>query len=394
MHRCGEVIGRGRADLEKFLKGSVGFLLVLLAACANDPPGAGTADRPGVIERLLADRPAPATDVVEVWVCDVPLDTEADLYEGLALRQPLTPEQVIASLGERVTDYFDAVSNGAYAIGFVAGGVVPMTPTDTDATCTDAALAASSPTSGAVLAVATAEHVAGAPGGWGRPGTSLSCADDCSARSTGRAAYVGASDFHPDWGPVPLLDLVEHELGHTLGLPHSGTDTAGDDEYRSALDLMSNSAAPRDVDPGRRDAPSTLAVNLLDVGWLPADDVVIVDPARATAADPIEIELSPATGADGTRLVVLAVDEHRVLTVELRTTDGFDGHLPSAGVAVHAIDDRNGTDVLRVQLPVHSTTEPFTALLGAGAVLDVEGWRIEVQRLDATVRLAIAATDR
>ena len=133
-----------------------------------------------------------------------------------------------------------------------------------DADCVDGALDRSSADADTVLAVADAEHAADQPGGWGRPGTWPTCDGTCPASTTLRAAYVGASDFHPDWGPVPLLDLIEHELGHTLGLPHSGSPASGGDQYLSALDVMSNSAAPRDVDPARRDAPDTIAVDRLE----------------------------------------------------------------------------------------------------------------------------------
>jgi hypothetical protein len=336
--------------------------------------GAPDTSLPPLVGRLLADRPAPAVDVVEVWVCEVPADTTADLYGDLPLRQPLTADGIVERIAAPVARHLDELSHGAATVELVAGGTVAMGRDDTDLECVEAALAASRPDALAVLAVATAEHVEGEPGGWGRPGSWLTCDGTCPARLTGRAAYVGASDFHPGWGPVPLLDLVLHEYLHTLGLPHSGTSTPGDDEYPSALDVMSDSAAPRAVDPARRDAASTLAVNLLDLGWLDLDAAV-----TARTGDRTEVDLAPAAGDDGTRLLVLPVDEHRIVTVELRTADGLDTHLPESGVAVHVVDDRAGEDVLRVQLPVHTTAEPFTDLLGPGEALDVEGWRIEVR---------------
>jgi hypothetical protein len=200
---------------------------------------------------------------------------------------------------------------------------------------------------------------------------------------------VGASDFHPSHGDVPLLDLVEHELGHTFGWPHSGTTVSGDDRYVSAIDLMSDSAAPRVTDRARRDGPLPLAIDQFDAGWLPLGQTVVLG---RTAADTV-VELSPLGSADGTRLLVLAIDEHRLLSVEYRTPTGFDDHLPEAGVAVHLIDDTAGTGVERVQLPVHTDVAPFTDLLGPGDVLTRDGWRIEVTQVGDTARLAVAPTD-
>ena len=204
---------------------------------------------------------------------------------------------------------------------------------------------------------------------------------------------VGASDFHPSNGDVPLLDLIEHELGHTFGWPHSGTADVGDDRddtYVSAIDLMSDSASPRVVDRSRLDGPLPLAIDLFDAGWLTLDQTAVL-PAGAR---PTGIDLAPLGAPADTRLVVLPVDEHRVLTLEYRTTTGFDAHLPEAGVAVHLVDDSAGTGVLRVQLPVHTDREPFTDLLGAGDVLERDGWRIGVEQVGDTARLAVAALDR
>ena len=361
----------------------------LVAACGSDE--VTTAALPAVAQRLVDDRPAPATDTIEVWVCEVPPDSTAAIYGGLPLRQPLTPGDVVARMGERVTTYFRTISHAAYVPTFVAGGTVTLGAADTDADCVDRALDASSAAADTVLAVADAEHAADQPGGWGRPGTWPTCDGDCAASATRRAAYVGASDFHPDWGAVPLLDLIEHELGHTLGLPHSGTGASGGGEYLSALDVMSNSAAPRDTDPDRRDAPATLAVNLLDLGWLPATDVVVADAGRSTS-----VELQPSTSSTteqpGPRLVLAPIDDHRMLTFEYLTPAGFDDHLPEAGIAIHLIDDSAGTDVLRVQdAPVAGP--PHTDLLGTGDEWSGEGWTVRVADVGTAARLEVSATD-
>jgi hypothetical protein len=155
--------------------------------------------------------------------------------------------------------------------------------------------------------------------------------------------------------------------------------------------MMSNSAAPRDTDPSKRDAPDTLAINRVDLGWLPIDDVITVD----TRTD---LELRPSPGTSGKRLAVIALDVHRMLTIELLTPTGFNEHLDHAGIAVHLIDDRSGARELRDQEPLVGGA-PYLDLLQSGDHLEVEGWRIDVTQIvvtlpDPTAHLAVAPADR
>ena len=82
-----------------------------------------------------------------------------------------------------------------------------------------------------MLAVADAEHAADQPGGIGSGGDTHRA--EAPASAARRWAYVGANDFSADWGDDPPMDLVEHELGHTLGWVHSGTDINPPVRYRA-----------------------------------------------------------------------------------------------------------------------------------------------------------------
>jgi hypothetical protein len=315
-------------------------------------------------------------DPWEVFVCHVPVNAKARVFAGLPLRLSLKPDTLSRILNSKVSAYFQRLSRDVYRPHFSPAGEVTIAATDEPQECVDLALAASSEHAHGVLVVADAEHNATQPGGFANPGSA--CATPpCSAVETRRSVYVGAADFDPQWGDQPPMDLIEHEMGHALGWPHSGYDESQAEPNRSALDVMSNSASPRDVDPERRDAPDTLAINRLAAGWLSTSAVTVIPASGAT------ITLAPSNGSSGTRLAVVELDDHRFITIELLIAEGFDDHLPASGVAVHLIE---GSDATRTQTPLVGRP-PYDDLLapaenfaGSGWSITVaEGWRATVQ---------------
>ncbi len=364
-------------------------VVVGAAACSSNSGGvgsgtvAGTSDGQGAVA-VTASGPLPVAltdlmataeghqwitngdDLIEVWVCHVPLGSIDSIYGGMQLRLDLTARSVADEIRALVPHYYETISHGAYRPVFRAGGEVTLTDEESPQDCLDQAIAGAGPDAQGVFAVANAEHTASSPGGFGNIGEPC-VQPPCPVSVTGRSAYIGASDFHPDWGEQGPMDLVEHELGHMLGWAHSGVARGG--AYLSALDVMSNSAAPRDTNPDARDAPDTLALNRLLAGWLPESDVWSA-PSRGGT-----VELSPSAGEVGTRLAVVGLGDKQFLTIELLTADGFNAHLPASGVAVHIVAVADG-EVDDMEPLVGET--PFAELLQPGDTFDSNGWRIMV----------------
>jgi hypothetical protein len=351
--------------------------MLVLAGCSHSPAALPPAVR-AVIEVGQQSRwTTTGDDPWDVVVCHVPSDTQSLVYAGLPLRTGLTPERIANLLDEKVGAYFDALSNGAYRPHFTASGEVTIAATDEPQACVDMALAAAGAHARGVIAVADAEHNANEEGGFANPGSV--CADPpCTASVTRRSAYVGAADFGPDWGDQPPMDLIEHEIGHALGWPHSGYDESFSEPTRSALDVMSNSAAPRAIHPDRRDGPGTLAVNMLQAGWLRPTAVAVIPESGATVA------LAPSAGSSGTRMAVIELGDTTFITVELLAADGLDDHLPATGVAVHLIE---GSDTTRIQTPLVGAA-PYDDLLTPGETFTGSGWSIAVtDGWQATIQL-------
>ena len=309
----------------------------------------------------------------DVFVCDVPAAASDVAFGGLPLRLDLRVDDVAAILNRHVTEYFATVSHSLYRPVFTPAGVVAVTPTDSPQACVDAALALADSTANGVLVVGNAEQAVGESGGFATMGDECD-GPTCRAVESRRAVYVGASDFNPVWGDRPPMDLIEHEIGHALGWPHSGYDAAQAAPHRSALDVMSDSAAPRQIDASRRDAPDTLAINRVASGWLALSDVAVLSPASSLSVSSLSVRLEPSTGAVGTRLAVVPLGAEEFLTIEWLSADGFNDHLPHAGVAVH---HAVGVGAERTLTPVVGD-EPYLDLLDVGEYVETDGVRITV----------------
>jgi hypothetical protein len=385
---------------------------LMAAACGTAPRPTADLSRPlPPALQLLLDSTSMQDDIgvdtFEVWICDVPLDTTDPTYQPASFRLQLTPTDVAATLEQHVPAYFARLSLGLYRPRFVAGSTYTMSARDSPNVCVDHAIAGSSASSNGVLAIATAEHTAVAAGGFGIAGTRCATPSPgrCSAMSTGRAAYLGASDFHPAWGPQPALDLVEHEIGHLLGWPHSGDDHG--EGHSSGLDVMSDSAAPRQFDAGRRDAQDTLAVNRLAARWLPISSVVVADlPETAVVGDRTgptgRFRLSPSFSSAGPRAVVLPLDRTRLLFVEYLAKAGLDALLPRGGVTVTLVDqspeacahtdDQPCTGANRLQLTRVGRPPFYDMLTAPGDSTTILGWTVTLQSIGDEVTFQVART--
>jgi hypothetical protein len=314
----------------------IGSGVVVTGCSSSEPVARGLVD---VDPNVMSTDEFLGVDRWEVVICRIPDEVKDPTYATDAERLTLDADALAGRL-DGVSEYFARWSHGRYSIEWVPAADVVIEPDDTSYDCADRALDASDPTTNGVLVVADAQHDVEAPGGWGRRGER--CDRPCAARESRRAAYVGASDFVSYWGDDSPLDLIEHEIGHALGWPHSATSAGvGDNHvYDSDLDVMSNSAAPRELDETRRHAPGVLALNAWSTGWLDDDEIVVVslDGIRpGDWQDAVRLVASDSAPSE-TRFRMLVVDLGATwLAVEVVADRGDNDHLDESGVAIHEI---------------------------------------------------------
>lgn len=295
--------------------------LVIGSGCSRVPAlkPSGESALDGVLSAHDGSRTS-GSDIWEVVICRIPDAHDEILYDLSAVRFVESADWVVRNIAP-VSDYFSRWSKNHYMVEFRPAAFEVSPSFGGSEECVEEALRRSSPDADGVLVVADAQHRENREGGWGRSGRP--CPERCPARSSRRAMYVGAADFV---GREVPLDLIEHEIGHALGWPHSSRFNA----YDSSVDVMSASAAPRDVDPSRVHAPGVTAFNRFLAGW--------------TSGDPLVLSLgdSATVKLDADQFLLIVVSATQVITVEV-VVDGRDNdHLSASGVAVHLVDWGSG----------------------------------------------------
>ena len=351
------------ASSAKWAKGSIscGLVLIFFTGLFIGCNTTDSAQPTGVSHKTAADLAflnlagaVVGHDVWEVVLCEIPVDTTDANFAPLPERLSVSTADMVTAI-DPVREYFERWSGGRYTTTFIPGVTVAIDEDEDAQACVEDALESSSQKATGLVVIADAAHREDVPGGWAQSG--IGCANPnhtCSAKLSRRAVYLGGADFFPlsrreDPSGVPL-DLLEHEIGHVLGWPHSfrANETLNSERapagrphvkgYDSSLDVMSNSAAPREFNSRRQHGPGVLGIHRVIVGWLELGDVKVIGSNTAKAT---RFSLAPSDAWSHSELPLLLVinlGDNAAVTIEFLMNRGDNDHVVAAGVAVHRVE--------------------------------------------------------
>ncbi len=185
---------------------------------------------------------------------------------------------------------------------------------------------------------------------------------------------------------VSRYGVYAHEIGHSLGLPHSSGPYGL--VYDSDWDVMSNPYLRYDAGAGGWVPGYTIALHKAALGWIPGSRISVVSTAQGSMV--IEQSATPSSSGNPLMGAVTIPGSSSYYTMEARRFIGYDEGLPGEAIVIHRYDgggaqvmdpDGNGdpNDAGAMWLP----GETFNDGMGIRVTVveqTSEGWSIEVRR--------------
>ncbi|MEY2960086.1 MAG: hypothetical protein RLZZ01_2654, partial [Actinomycetota bacterium] len=316
---------------------------------------------------LPQEQPWIGEDLIAMWTC---------VESGVAPTVDVDLDQLSAMLNVYVAEYYLIESVGRYRPVFVNAGTIVLRRGFDPFECSyESRKRTTAPYTNTVAFDVSERGLFGFAGPGANSNSNrnpLLPVTSTAPDRSGRALYVSGGNVDRvelDWGRD--FSLIAHELGHTLGWPHSYSGTVASpwdpslpDEYDNPFDLMSGAAGQTYVTclstPWQElyteycRVPATIAANRIAAGWLDSNRTVTHSGGSRTlqladAGNPAltQAVVAPSSRTAGQFVVVQAYTrEHSGFRVDIDGDGRTEYHstvFPTTGVAVHVVEgSRNG----------------------------------------------------